>query len=46
MNIAWVFVIIVVCAYLIGSISFARIFSWAFAKIYIFFKNFSNRRQI
>lgn len=32
MNIAWVFVIIVVCAYLIGSISFARIFSWAFAK--------------
>ena len=32
MSIAWVFPIIVVCAYLIGSVSFARIFSWAFAR--------------
>lgn len=32
MSIAWVFVIIAIVSYLIGSISFARIFSWAFAR--------------
>ena len=32
MSIAWVYAIIVIISYLIGSISFARIFSWAFAR--------------